>query len=105
MLKGVIVYKIEQERIVSGMFINDQGNPRWQGECLSKEAPGVAGDYSCAYFNTPNQRIDGTLSVKPLHDDISFTLDWHDLKGTHHFQGVGFLRGDEMIVNYWVAAH
>lgn len=106
MLRGIIIYSILDDRLVSGSYIHSQGDGRWYGETLRKVERGIPGEYESSYFDNPDAPlITGTLLVQTKDSRANmFDLEWRDLQGNPTFEGVGFLRGNyEMVVNYWVA--
>lgn len=92
--KGIILYDIEMDGCLNGVFTNENANPagtiyneiakRTDGKRIED---GIEGNYVCSWVDLNNERVNGLLNI--TEDPVGlFTFIWTSTHG--NFTGTGF---------------
>jgi hypothetical protein len=105
MNRGIVMYSIEGDGCLNGVFTNPGAFGRILNEVARRRGGPLAtleGDYDCFYFDSDDSRNDCTLTISIDPTTRQFTLRWIGLDGVTWFEGRGFRMNDRTLVaHYW----
>lgn len=102
---GLILYNIERDGCLNGVYTNENSKGVMSNEILQKfegEANAVTGKYGSSYFEQ------GQRGAKPATLTIScqktgiYSFSWADEKGKEVFRGIGYQMNDRQIAVRYV---
>jgi len=104
--KGIVLYEIELNGCLNGVYTNDGCDGLIYNEIATKHSPfendDIAGTYDCSYFEDNNMRKDVELSITRKKKKARiFDFKW-SMKGRVLFEGIGFkMNNRQVAVTYW----
>lgn len=102
---GIILYDIEMNGCLNGVFTNMSVGGEIYNEICRKKSPEnqsgeIDGNYDCQYFDKQNEAYQGELVVAKIANHI-YSFEWN-INGGIKFEGRGYKMNEKQIsVSYW----
>ena len=105
--KGIVLYNIELDGCLNGVFINEHSNGRIWNELLkklddTKADNSIEGTYTAIWIDEEQTNGVDTAIVEVVYRDNAFDFTWKHIIGGTRWKGIGYkMNHNQIVVNYW----